>query len=106
MIKYTFDKTGTRLVRKEVATPTCGDFCDTCGECLYCWSHIPCFDNAEHYWVEYLDNECAIIYKPLTDYEMRRYEEIVSSWILYWIDCADHSLYAEAVRLIVDNPIS
>jgi hypothetical protein len=41
------------------AIPVCGDFCDTCGDCLHCYDGDGCMVNGEwdsdgaHYWVIY-----------------------------------------------------
>ena len=60
MIKHVFDATGTKLLRREEATPVCGeDFCDSCGDCLVCCGEDPCYGpgGGDHYWVVYEDAE-------------------------------------------------
>ena len=62
MKKFIFRDKPFSFVRKEEATPVCGkDFCDTCGDCLYCYVGDPCYDGSEekgaHYWVSYIDLE-------------------------------------------------
>ncbi len=40
------------------AVPVCMvDFCDSCGECLYCYWEDKCYgnDDGEHLWVKYED---------------------------------------------------
>ena len=42
------------VIRVENGEPRCGvDFCDTCGDCLYCYGEDRCYLNAdgEHMWV-------------------------------------------------------
>lgn len=46
----------TKLIRVEEAEPECGeDFCDSCGDCLHCYSGDDCYGNkyGEHLWVRY-----------------------------------------------------
>jgi len=45
----------------ESREPECGeDFCDLCGDCLYCYGHESCFDggidNGPHRWYVYNDD--------------------------------------------------
>ena len=56
MIKFTYDKTGIKLIKTEDLVPECGvDFCDRCGDCLACYFEDDCLDDKwrAHYWVEY-----------------------------------------------------
>jgi hypothetical protein len=46
----------SRFLKKVDAEPECGeDFCDSCGDCLHCYSGDPCHrnDSGKHFWVEY-----------------------------------------------------
>jgi len=43
-------KTFAEIVEAE---PECGDFCDTCGDCLYCYPEGCYNGEQEHLWVEY-----------------------------------------------------
>jgi len=44
--------------------PECGDYCDRCGDCLYCGGEM-CIDGGDHSWVidvsELTDDEKAAI---------------------------------------------
>jgi len=54
MIKYIYDKDGIKLLRTVEDHPVCAmDFCDHCGECLFCYGEGPCIDGKEHLWVQY-----------------------------------------------------
>jgi len=38
--------------------PLCGDNCDNCGECLFCYDDVPCATaDGVHMWVEEFDTE-------------------------------------------------
>ena len=57
MIKYTYDKTGIRLIGTEEATPIHNeDFCDRCGDCLSCYGEDKCTNGRQHNWIEYEDD--------------------------------------------------
>ncbi len=36
--------------------PACGDYCDSCGDCLHCFIEDRCYSNEDgaHLWVIYL----------------------------------------------------
>jgi hypothetical protein len=54
MIAAIIGNDGTKRVVE--ATPRCGDYCDTCGDCLHCYNEAgyePCLDG--HRWVLYED---------------------------------------------------
>jgi len=55
MIKHIYTHDGKTLIRTEEANPVCReDFCDRCGDCLYCDGDKPCYPSeGEHFWVEY-----------------------------------------------------
>ena len=54
MIRHVYDKAGTTLLRDEQAEPKCNvDFCDSCGDCLYCYGEDFCPGGAGHSWVVY-----------------------------------------------------
>jgi hypothetical protein len=54
LTKFIFDEKGLTLIRKEEAEPKCGeDFCDTCGDCLYCFSEDSCINKSTHQWIQY-----------------------------------------------------
>lgn len=56
MTKYIYNYSGTKLLRTEQAIPVCGrDFCDSCGDCLACYSGDPCYfgETDQHFWVVY-----------------------------------------------------
>lgn len=57
MKKYIFNQAGVRLLDVVEAEPTCGDYCDRCGECLHCYAEDSCSGDyyGQHYWVEYKD---------------------------------------------------
>lgn len=59
MIKYVIsNKDYRKVLRVEEAEPECGkDFCDKCGDCLYCYDYDPCYigDTDDHLWVTYED---------------------------------------------------
>jgi hypothetical protein len=40
---------------EEDREPECGDYCDSCGDCLYCYGGDSCLRNEdkEHKWVKY-----------------------------------------------------
>jgi hypothetical protein len=47
-------------ILKEVGEPIRGmDFCDSCGDCLYCEWGTPCFVNKDgkYMWVKYYEKE-------------------------------------------------
>jgi len=47
------------IIGSEEAEPICGeDFCETCGECLWCYVGEPCYpDKGNHMWVRYLNDD-------------------------------------------------
>lgn len=55
MIKHIYSEDDHTLIEKVEASPTCEDFCDSCGDCLSCCWEDPCRerDDGKHYWVEY-----------------------------------------------------
>lgn len=55
MKRYVYSEEGNKLLRIEEATPICGDYCDTCGDCLHCYGGEPCYESqgGEHFWVTY-----------------------------------------------------
>lgn len=44
--------------KTEERAPECGSFCDTCGDCMYCFGEDPCTDGGAHTWVIY-DQGCT-----------------------------------------------
>lgn len=57
MIRYRYNRTGEVLIQRSQDQPVCGeDFCDRCGDCLYCYSEGPCLDGKSHRWVVYEDD--------------------------------------------------
>ena len=59
MTRYIYDPQGEGLLRTEEAEPECGkDFCDNCGDCLYCYGdeECTCSNNGKHHWAEYEDS--------------------------------------------------
>lgn len=65
MKHYIYSNQTHRLLRVEEAQPKCGDHCDTCGDCLYCYPDH-CYPGAgEHSWVDYEDEkEDALLDRP------------------------------------------
>jgi len=59
MLKHIYDEAGEKVLRTEVAEPTCGDLCDACGDCLYCYGEDPCVEKGTHFWVQYGDSPSA-----------------------------------------------
>lgn len=56
MKKKIINKNGQSSVIE--ADPFCGDYCDTCGDCLHCYGEDACIDGKDHVWVEYeVDDE-------------------------------------------------
>lgn len=48
------DKRG-KIVGSEERYPVCGeDFCDSCGDCLYCYWNDPCPESGAHFPVRYV----------------------------------------------------
>ncbi len=43
----------------EKQAPECGDYCDACGDCLYCYDEEPCFfsEDGKHSWVKDDDDD-------------------------------------------------
>jgi hypothetical protein len=41
------------------AVPKCGDYCDSCGDCLHCYGEYDCggIEGRSHMWVVYADIE-------------------------------------------------
>ena len=52
---YLYDKNGIKILKIEDKIPECGDYCDTCGDCLKCFSDDTCPSEIGHFWVEYED---------------------------------------------------
>ena len=54
MIRRTFHEDGS-FIDEEEAIPECGDYCEHCGDCLYCYSEDGCGgeEGVEHSWVVY-----------------------------------------------------
>ena len=54
MLANIYDEAGVDLLRTIEAKPICGvDFCDRCGDCLYCYT-CPCEDDYPlHVWIVY-----------------------------------------------------
>lgn len=52
------DCLGKTRLRTEDANPVCGDYCDSCGDCLVCYAEDCCLNNNDerHRWIEYEDN--------------------------------------------------
>lgn len=60
MLKHIYDQNGHQEIAVEKAEPQCGeDFCDSCGDCLFCYGGDPCYtnDDGPHFWVEYRSQE-------------------------------------------------
>lgn len=55
VIDYSDGRGTARQVTYE-ANPRCGDFCDGCGDCLYCYGSDYC-PNGMHTWIVYIDND-------------------------------------------------
>ena len=57
MKRHVYSHDGLTLLRVEEANPVCGDHCDACGDCLYCYGENPCLDSkdGQHFWVVYED---------------------------------------------------
>jgi hypothetical protein len=57
MQREVFDDDAGKTLRIEEAMPTCDDYCDKCGECLYCCGADPCDKDlreggaGEHRWL-------------------------------------------------------
>ena len=54
MVASVYDATGITTVRRVRAVPECGeDFCEDCGDCLYCNGDDPCHapSDRRHRWV-------------------------------------------------------
>lgn len=62
-------KWGEELVGTAEIEPVCGEhFCDTCGDCLYCYGgDDSCYDSASHYAVWYLSKHSDEIDNPLPE---------------------------------------
>lgn len=55
MIQKSFDDEGNRIGHvTNDNVPICGDYCDTCGDCLKCYGEDDCLDGKKHSWVVYL----------------------------------------------------
>lgn len=67
MDKHIFDTDTGKLLRVEKIEPRCGhDFCNLCGECLYCFGDEPCYGNTEdtppmHYYSEFVKVEARAV---------------------------------------------
>lgn len=63
MKKEIYNARGTILIETVEDVPKCENqnFCDTCGECLYCFNEDNCFPNLQeggdgkHRWIVYKD---------------------------------------------------
>lgn len=55
MIANVFE--GADTPRQIELSPICGDYCDSCGDCLYCFREDACggIPDREHAWVVYPD---------------------------------------------------
>jgi hypothetical protein len=58
MKKYIYSRKPFKFRRVEEAEPTCGDYCDSCGDCLACHADV-CWSGGEpsedHLWMCYED---------------------------------------------------
>lgn len=59
MLKSVIDNKTDEVIEVIEATPICGeDFCDSCGDCLYCYGGDDCYySDGGHYWVEYVNDK-------------------------------------------------
>ena len=56
MLKSIRNSKTDELIEVVEDIPICGkDFCDTCGDCLYCYGETECVHEGGHYWVEYTE---------------------------------------------------
>ncbi len=55
LIKDIYDHRGEKLIRTVKAELVCGDYCDSCGDCMYCSFSMECLSSwtGEHIWIEY-----------------------------------------------------
>ena len=59
MIKNIINSKGE--IKSKETDPVCGkDFCDTCGDCLYCYAGDDCLDGGEHCWIVYVEDKVEI----------------------------------------------